>query len=54
MAAGSGYDLYLTRMVARKKNMIYDLEKHGKLDQLSNGNSKTLNGKNRFSLLLFD
>nr|XP_050859861.1 O-acyltransferase like protein isoform X1 [Vespula vulgaris] len=43
MIAGSGYDLYLTRMVARKKNMIYDLEKHGKLDQLSNGNPKTLN-----------
>ncbi|KAI4486403.1 hypothetical protein M0804_005773 [Polistes exclamans] len=43
MIAGSGYDWYLTRMVARKKNMIYDLEKHGKLDQLSNGNPKTLN-----------
>ncbi|KAK2576733.1 hypothetical protein KPH14_005386 [Odynerus spinipes] len=43
MIAGSGYDLYLTRMVARKKRMIYDLEKHGKLDQLNNGNPKTLN-----------
>ncbi|KAI4502939.1 hypothetical protein M0802_001983 [Mischocyttarus mexicanus] len=57
MIAGSGYDLYLTRMVARKKNMIYDLEKHGKLDQLSNGNPKTLNDKDSesdtMSLLYF-
>lgn len=44
---GTGYDYYLTRK-ARRRNVIYDLEKHGKLDPLTNGglgNRKVLNGK---------
>lgn len=45
MILGTGYDYYLSNIVARKKNVIYDLEKHGKLDHLTNGNGKALNGK---------
>ncbi|XP_032674877.1 O-acyltransferase like protein isoform X2 [Odontomachus brunneus] len=42
MIFGTGYDYYLSRKFHRN-NVIYDLEKHGKLDQLANGNQKTLN-----------
>lgn len=45
MILGTGYDYYLLNKVARKKNVLYDLEKHGKLDHLTNGNGKVLNGK---------
>ncbi|XP_050465173.1 nose resistant to fluoxetine protein 6 isoform X2 [Cataglyphis hispanica] len=41
MILGTGYDYYLSKKVACKKNVIYDLEKHGKLDNLTNG--KVLN-----------
>lgn len=44
---GTGYDYCLSRK-NRKRNVIYDLEKHGKLD-LTNGGlnnpRKVLNGK---------
>lgn len=42
---GTGYDYYLLKTIKNKKNVIYDLEKHGKLDHLTNGNGKVLNGK---------
>lgn len=45
MIFGTGYDYYLSRKLVHKNNVIYDLEKHGKLDQLANGNQKVLNGK---------
>lgn len=45
MILGTGYDYYLSEKIACKKNVIYDLEKHGKLDNLTNGNGKVLNGK---------
>lgn len=45
MILGTGYDYYLSEKVARKRNVIYDLEKHGKLDHLTNGSGKVLNGK---------
>nr|XP_033327900.1 nose resistant to fluoxetine protein 6 isoform X2 [Megalopta genalis] len=41
MAIGSGYDLYVTRKYARR-NVIYDLERHAKLDQLAGRNQKPL------------
>lgn len=44
MIFGTGYDYYMSRKF-RRNNVIYDLEKHGKLDQLANGNRKALNGK---------
>lgn len=44
MILGSGYDYHLSRKLTRKKNVIYDLEKHGKLDHLTNGDPK-VNGK---------
>ncbi|XP_036139325.1 nose resistant to fluoxetine protein 6 isoform X2 [Monomorium pharaonis] len=40
---GTGYDYHLTKKLARKKNVIYDLEKHGKLDHLTNGDPKVIN-----------
>ncbi|XP_012232421.1 nose resistant to fluoxetine protein 6 isoform X2 [Linepithema humile] len=40
MILGTGYDYYLLNKVTRKKNVIYDLEKHGKFDDLTNGNQK--------------
>ncbi|EFN65166.1 Nose resistant to fluoxetine protein 6 [Camponotus floridanus] len=43
MILGTGYDYYLSNVVIRKKNVIYDLEKHGKLDHLTNSNGKALN-----------
>lgn len=43
MILGTGYDYYLTKQVARKRNVIYDLEKHGKLDRLTNGDRKVIN-----------
>ncbi|XP_070156257.1 O-acyltransferase like protein isoform X1 [Polyergus mexicanus] len=43
MILGTGYDYYLSEKVACKKNVIYDLEKHGKLDNLANSNGKVLN-----------
>ncbi|EZA56840.1 Nose resistant to fluoxetine protein [Ooceraea biroi] len=45
MILGTGYDYYLLKKLTRKRNVIYDLEKHGKLDHLTNGNRKALNGK---------
>lgn len=45
MILGTGYDYYLTRKLARNRNIIYDLEKHGKLDHLTNGERKVINGK---------
>lgn len=45
MILGTGYDYYLSNIVAHKKNVIYDLEKHGKFDHLTNDNGKALNGK---------
>jgi hypothetical protein len=44
MVFGTGYDYYLQNLT-HKKNVIYDLEKNGKLDHLTNGNQKALNGK---------
>ncbi|XP_076285934.1 nose resistant to fluoxetine protein 6-like isoform X1 [Lasioglossum baleicum] len=41
MAIGSGYDVYVTRKYARR-NVIYDLERHAKLEQLAGGNQKSL------------
>ncbi|XP_011155276.1 O-acyltransferase like protein isoform X2 [Harpegnathos saltator] len=43
MIIGTAYDYYLTRKLIHRNNVIYDLEKHGKLDQLTNGNQKVLN-----------
>ncbi|XP_014469015.1 PREDICTED: nose resistant to fluoxetine protein 6-like isoform X2 [Dinoponera quadriceps] len=44
MIFGTGYDYYLTKKFAQvRSNVIYDLEKHGKLDRLANGNQKVLN-----------
>ncbi|XP_011695435.1 PREDICTED: nose resistant to fluoxetine protein 6 isoform X2 [Wasmannia auropunctata] len=43
MILGTGYDYYLTKQAARKRNVIYDLEKHGKLDRLTNGDRKVIN-----------
>ncbi|KAL6265109.1 hypothetical protein P5V15_005199 [Pogonomyrmex californicus] len=40
MILGTGYDYYLSKKLAPKKNVIYDLEKHGKLDHLTNGDRK--------------
>ncbi|XP_054007968.1 O-acyltransferase like protein-like isoform X1 [Hylaeus anthracinus] len=42
MAFGTGYDIYVTRKYSRR-NMIYDLERHAKLDQLAGRNQKPLN-----------
>ncbi|KAH0954824.1 hypothetical protein HN011_009268 [Eciton burchellii] len=42
MVFGTGYDYYLQNLI-HKKNIIYDLEKNGKLDHLTNGNQKALN-----------
>ncbi|XP_072743886.1 nose resistant to fluoxetine protein 6-like isoform X2 [Anoplolepis gracilipes] len=43
MILGTGYDYYLSKKVTHQKNVIYDLEKHGKLEHLTNGNGKALN-----------
>lgn len=53
MILGTGYDYYLSRKVARKKNVIYDLEKHGKLDHFANSDQKVLNGKQFFECKSF-
>jgi len=45
MILGTGYEYHLSKKVARKRNVIYDLEKHGKLDHLTNGDRKIINGK---------
>ena len=45
LIGGTSYDLYLSKRVAHKQNMSYDLEKHVKLEQLANGNGKMHNGK---------
>lgn len=45
MILGTGYDYHLTKKLACNKNVIYDLEKHGKLDHLTNGERKVINGK---------
>ncbi|XP_015433658.1 PREDICTED: nose resistant to fluoxetine protein 6-like [Dufourea novaeangliae] len=41
MALGSGYDIYVTRKYTRR-NMIYDLERHAKLEQLTGRSQKSL------------
>lgn len=53
MAIGTGYDLYITRKYTRGRNVMYDLERHAKLEQLAVGNEKPLSGKdaNDFRLL---
>ncbi|KAL0106693.1 hypothetical protein PUN28_015324 [Cardiocondyla obscurior] len=44
MILGSAYDYHLTRKLVHKRNVIYDLEKHGKLDHhLTNGDRKVIN-----------
>lgn len=43
MILGTGYDYHLSKKLVCKKNVIYDLEKHGKLEQLSNGDRKIIN-----------
>ncbi|XP_011054574.1 PREDICTED: nose resistant to fluoxetine protein 6-like isoform X1 [Acromyrmex echinatior] len=43
MILGTGYDYYLSKKAACKSNVIYDLEKHGKLDHLTNGDRKVIN-----------
>ena len=45
MILGTGYDYYLSKKTACKSNVIYDVEKHGKLDHLTNGDRKVINGK---------
>lgn len=45
MAVGTGYDLYVTRAYARRKNVMYDLERHAKLEQLAGKDQKPLSGK---------
>lgn len=45
MILGTGYEYHLSRKLAPKKSIIYDLEKHGKLDHLTNGDRKVINGK---------
>ncbi|XP_076387230.1 O-acyltransferase like protein isoform X2 [Megachile rotundata] len=42
MAVGTGYDLYITRKYTRGRNVIYDLERHAKLEQLAVRNQKPL------------
>ncbi|XP_043523193.1 nose resistant to fluoxetine protein 6 isoform X2 [Frieseomelitta varia] len=42
MAIGTGYDIYVTRKYTRGKNVIYDLERHAKFDQLTTRNQKSL------------
>ncbi|XP_016911048.1 nose resistant to fluoxetine protein 6-like isoform X1 [Apis cerana] len=42
MFIGTGYDIYITRKYTRGKNMIYDLERHAKLEQLAIRNQKPL------------
>ncbi|XP_076673726.1 O-acyltransferase like protein isoform X2 [Andrena cerasifolii] len=42
MAVGTGYDLYVTRTYARRRNVMYDLERHAKLEQLAGRNQKPL------------
>ncbi|XP_076627063.1 O-acyltransferase like protein-like isoform X1 [Colletes latitarsis] len=41
MAIGTGYDVYVTRKHTRR-NMIYDLERHAKLEQLAGRSQKPL------------
>lgn len=53
MILGTGYDYYIFKKITHKKNVIYDLEKHGKFDPLTNGNQK-LNGKGFINQELFD
>ena len=45
MIAGTGYDVYLTKRLARQQKESCDVEKHAKLEQLRNGNHNPLNGK---------
>ncbi|CAL7947868.1 unnamed protein product [Xylocopa violacea] len=42
MVIGTGYDLYVTRKYSRGRNVIYDLERHAKLEQLAARNKKSL------------
>ncbi|XP_016839566.1 O-acyltransferase like protein isoform X1 [Nasonia vitripennis] len=37
LIGGTSYDVYLSKRIARKQNMSYDLEKHVKLEQLATG-----------------
>ncbi|XP_033352837.1 nose resistant to fluoxetine protein 6-like isoform X1 [Bombus vosnesenskii] len=43
MAIGTGYDIYITRKYTRGRKVIYDLERHAKLDQLTGRSQKSLN-----------
>ncbi|KAK1134314.1 hypothetical protein K0M31_012089 [Melipona bicolor] len=45
MVIGTGYDIYVTRKYTREKNVIYDLERHAKFDQLTTRTHKSLSGK---------
>ncbi|XP_076755818.1 nose resistant to fluoxetine protein 6 isoform X2 [Xylocopa sonorina] len=42
MVIGTGYDIYVTRKYSRGRNVIYDLERHAKLEQLAARNTKSL------------
>ncbi|XP_026669927.1 nose resistant to fluoxetine protein 6-like isoform X2 [Ceratina calcarata] len=42
MITGTGYDVYVTKKYTRRRNVVYDLERHAKLE-LANGNQKPLN-----------
>ncbi|CAK9812773.1 Nose resistant to fluoxetine protein 6 [Anthophora quadrimaculata] len=39
---GTGYDLYVTKKYTRGRNVMYDLERHAKLEQLAVQNQKSL------------
>ncbi|XP_033228459.1 O-acyltransferase like protein isoform X2 [Belonocnema kinseyi] len=43
MMAGTGYDVYLSKRLERQQKEACDVEKHAKLEQLTNGNHKSLN-----------
>lgn len=45
MIAGTSYDVYLTKRLAQEQKESCDVEKHAKLEQLTNGNHKPLSGK---------
>lgn len=45
MVIGTGYDIYITRKYTHGRNVIYDLERHVKLEQLAVKNQKSLSGK---------
>ncbi|KAG7202492.1 hypothetical protein KM043_017060 [Ampulex compressa] len=43
MMFGTGYEIYLSKKYARQKSVIYNIQKHVKLDQHPNSDGKTVN-----------